>query len=84
MLYKGGEGVLQLRDEALALAAEIAENAPLAIVATRKTLRKGLAEQVKAHSNHEDREQAWLAGTEDFQEGVNAVSERRPGIFSGK
>jgi len=32
-----------LLDAAKALAAEIAENAPLAVVATRKTLRAGLA-----------------------------------------
>lgn len=33
---------------AQALAAEIAENAPLAVLATRKTLRQGLAEAVRA------------------------------------
>lgn len=74
----------RVRDEALQLAAEIAENAPLAVVATRKTLRRGLADAVKAHSDHEDREQGWLSATEDFKEGVLAVSERRPGNFRGR
>ena len=73
-----------VQDEALALATEMAENAPLAMVSTRKTLRKGLAEAVKAHSDHEDREQAWLSGTEDFKEGVSAVTERRVGNFQGR
>lgn len=73
-----------VQDEALALATEMAENAPLAMVSTRKTLRQGLAEAVKAHSDHEDREQAWLSGTEDFKEGVSAVTERRVGNFQGR
>ncbi|NND67752.1 MAG: enoyl-CoA hydratase/isomerase family protein [Halioglobus sp.] len=73
-----------VRDEALALATEMAGNAPLAVVATRKTLRQGLAEAVQAHSDHEDREQAWLSDTEDFKEGVRAVSERRSGKFQGR
>lgn len=74
----------RVRDDALALASEIAKNAPLAVTATRKTLRRALAEQVKLYSTHEDREQSWLAETEDFKEGVKAVAERRPGKFSGK
>lgn len=73
----------RVRDEALALAAEIAQSAPLALVSTRKTLRKGLAEQVALHADHEDAEQYWLSQTNDFKEGVLAVSERRQGNFSG-
>jgi enoyl-CoA hydratase/carnithine racemase len=73
-----------VRNEAHALAAEIAQNAPLAVVSTRKTMRRDLAQQVKLHSDHEDREQTWLSQTEDFQEGVKAVTERRPGEFHGK
>jgi len=73
-----------LMDEANSLATRIAENAPLAMVSTRKTLRQGLAEAVKAHSDHEDREQAWLSGTDDFKEGVRAVTERRLGNFQGR
>jgi enoyl-CoA hydratase/carnithine racemase len=73
-----------VRNEAHALAVEIAQNAPLAVVSTRKTMRRDLAQQVKLHSDHEDREQTWLSRTEDFQEGVKAVSERRPGAFHSK
>ncbi len=73
-----------VRDEALALATELAENAPLAMVSTRKTLRRGLAAAVRAHTDHEDREQAWLSATRDFKEGVRAVSERRAGNFEGR
>ena len=66
------------------LAAEIAENAPLAVLATRKTLRHGLAEAVRAQTNHEHAEQTILRATEDFAEGVRAVQERRPGRFTGR
>jgi enoyl-CoA hydratase/carnithine racemase len=73
-----------VRKEALALASEIAENAPLALLSTRATMREGLADKILEATRHEDKEQGWLSQTEDFQEGVNAVTERRPGNFSGK
>jgi enoyl-CoA hydratase/carnithine racemase len=72
-----------LRGAALRLANEIAENAPLAVQSTRATLRQGLAAAVKAATDHELAEQTWLRQTADFAEGVKAVSERRPGVFSG-
>jgi enoyl-CoA hydratase/carnithine racemase len=71
----------ELRAAALALAAEIAANAPLAVEATRKTLRRGLAEEVRLQTGHELAEQLRLIRTEDHQEGVRAVAERRPGNF---
>jgi enoyl-CoA hydratase/carnithine racemase len=74
----------RLLDEALALAAEIAENAPLAVRSTRATLRGDLAKAVKAATDHEFTEQAMLMKTADFAEGVRAVNERRPGNFTGK
>ena len=74
----------QLRAEALALAAEIAENAPLAVQSTRATLRKGLADQVQAQTDHEFVEQKWLSRTTDHAEGVKAVAERRPGKFAAR
>jgi enoyl-CoA hydratase/carnithine racemase len=72
-----------LREAALRLAAEIAANAPLAVVATRSTLRAQLAAQVAAQTEVENREQIRLHATEDFREGVRAVAERRPGVFRG-
>ncbi len=72
-----------LRDAALALAREIAEAAPLAVQSTRATLRKGIAEAVKAQTDHEFVEQSWLRKTNDFAEGVRSVAERRAGNFSG-
>ncbi|MFN3584207.1 enoyl-CoA hydratase/isomerase family protein [Phenylobacterium sp.] len=74
----------ELRAAALRLAREIAENAPLAVISTRKTLRAGLAEAVKAQTAIEHREQALLRETEDFKEGVRSVAERRPGNWLGR
>jgi enoyl-CoA hydratase/carnithine racemase len=73
----------ELQAAALRLAGEIAENAPLAVQATRATLRAGLAAAVKAQTDHEMAEQTWLRKTKDFAEGVRSVNERRPGNFVG-
>jgi len=74
----------KLREDAHALAAELAENAPLAVQSTRATLRKDLAAAVKAQTDLEFIEQRWLMTTEDHREGVKAVAERRPGNFKNK
>ncbi len=73
-----------LEDTALGFAAEIAEGAPLALLATRATLRDDLVEQVRTTLIHEHGEQQKLKDTEDFAEGVRAVAERRPGQFKGR
>lgn len=74
----------KLRSETLALAAEIAENAPLALKSVRATMRQGLAEAVQAATDHENAEQARLSQTEDHKEGIRAVAERRLGCFVGR
>ena len=66
------------------LAEEIAENAPLAIMSVRATMREGMAEAVKRQTDHEFKEQHRLQQTEDHKEGVRAVAERRPGNFKGR
>lgn len=74
----------KLRADARALAAELAENAPLAVISTRATLRDKLADTIEAQTRHELKEQTRLMKTEDHREGVKAVAERRPGRFVGK
>ena len=73
-----------LREEATRLAREIAENAPLAVKSVRATLRGDLAEAVATATEHELKEQQWLRATEDAQEGIRSVAERRPGNFKAK
>jgi len=72
------------RAAALALAQEIAAGAPLAVQATRKTLRGDLFDLVQRQTDHELAEQSWLQQTADFADGVRAVNERRPGNFRGE
>ena len=72
-----------LRSEAIQLAAEIAENAPLAVVSVREQVRGQLADAVKATTDIEGRAQFFLQQTNDHKEGIKAVSERRPGQFTG-
>lgn len=73
-----------LRAAALALADEIAQSAPLAVSATRRTLRRGLAEAVAAITDHELEEQRRHFETADFREGVKAMAERRLPVFEGR
>jgi enoyl-CoA hydratase/carnithine racemase len=74
----------QVRAAALALAAEIAENSPLGLVATRATLRGDIAERVREATERELAEQTRLRKTDDFKEGVKAMAERRVPAFIGR
>lgn len=65
------------------LAADIAGNAPLAVVSTRDTLRAGLADAVREQLKREHGEQKWLQKTSDYAEGVASVFERREASFIG-
>jgi enoyl-CoA hydratase/carnithine racemase len=74
----------ELRASAMALAAEVASGAPLALRAVNRTLRAGLGERIRVATAHEAAEQARLGATDDAREGMRAVAERRPGSFSGR
>jgi enoyl-CoA hydratase/carnithine racemase len=74
----------QVRAKAVEVGAEIAGSAPLAIVATRETLRRGLADAVAQATEREYEEQDWLRNTADFKEGTKAMGERRPPIFQAR
>ena len=73
----------ELRAAALGLAAEIAHSAPIAVTATRRTLRRGLADEIAKITDHELAEQQVHFETADFKEGVKAMSERRLPVFTG-
>jgi enoyl-CoA hydratase/carnithine racemase len=74
----------QVRSAALALAAEIAENSPLGLMATRATLRGDIADRVRAATEQELAEQMRLRATDDFKEGVKAMAERRVPVFTNR
>ena len=73
----------EVRAAAHKLAAEIAENSPLGVIATRASLRGDLAERVRKATEHELEEQTRLRETTDFKEGVRAMADRRTPNFIG-
>jgi enoyl-CoA hydratase/carnithine racemase len=73
----------RLRDEAVALAEEIAASSPLAVRSIRQTMRGDLADRIRDATALEASEQAKLFGTNDFLEGVRAAAERRLPRFTG-
>jgi len=74
----------QVRSEAAKLAREIAISAPLAVQATRATLRQGLVEQIRLAVARESAEQNAQFKTADFREGVAAMAARREPNFKGE
>ena len=74
----------ELRGAALRLATEIAQSAPLAVMATRETMRRGLCDAIEAATERELVEQDWLRRTEDFKEGVKAMADRRLPDFKNR
>lgn len=71
----------KVRETAQAMAEEIAGSAPLAVVATRATLRRDLELAFAAATEREFFEQSWLRATDDYKEGVKAMNERRTPNF---
>lgn len=74
----------RVREEARALAVEIATSAPLAVDSIRETLRGDLAGEIRLATDREKAEQDRLQTTQDFREGLAAMSERRKPDFRGQ
>ncbi len=72
-----------VREAAQEFAAELAQIAPLALQATRATLRDDLIPAFRAATEREAFQQQWLRETDDFKEGVKASAERRAAKFTG-
>ena len=68
----------EVRSAAQAMALEIAQSAPLAVISTRETVRRGLIDTIEAATERELVEQDWLRRTEDFPRG----SRRWPTVAS--
>lgn len=74
----------ELLAAAHAMAAEIAASGPLAVAATRRTLRQDFAERFAAAMQQEMAAQDALRVTADYREGVEAMAERRLPQFTGR
>lgn len=72
-----------VRDTAVAMAAEIATSGPLAVQGVRRTLRMGFADGFKQATYTEHFEQSLVRPSADFKEGVIAMNERRTPVFKG-
>lgn len=72
-----------IRERAVARAAEIAQNGPLATRLIRATMRGDLAERAAAAMAAEKTIQDRLQHTRDFAEGTASIRERRPAAFTG-
>ena len=73
----------ELRPAAHAFAVEIATSGPLAVDSIRETMRGDLADAVREATDREKAEQDRLSSSEDFKEGVRAMTERRKPVFVG-
>ena len=70
--------------EAMAMASEIAANAPIAVRATKAAIRRGLALSVREAAREEAVVQAQTVATDDCREGVAALLAKRPPVFHGR
>jgi enoyl-CoA hydratase/carnithine racemase len=75
---------VDLRDQAIDLARQIAAAAPLAVKSMRCTLRQDLIEQLDKALEHELDEQARLWQTEDCAIGIQSARERQVPAFVGR
>jgi enoyl-CoA hydratase/carnithine racemase len=70
--------------EALALARDIAANAPIAVRATKRAIRRGLGLAVRDAAMAEAFAQAETVATDDAREGIAALLGKRAPVFTGK
>ena len=74
----------QVEREALQIAEQIAQQAPLAVVATRLNVLKAIEHGPLAAMEEFEATQQRLSRSEDAAEGVRSFVERRPARFTGR
>ncbi len=73
-----------LAEETRSLAREIADNAPLAVQASKRMMRAGLSEEFGDHVHHVFLQLLPLFRTKDFREGMTSFLEKRKPRFEGQ
>jgi len=74
----------KLREEALALAAQVAAGAPVAVAAAKHAISEGLSLPIDEALALELRHYEKVLGTEDRLEGLRAFAEKRAPVFRGR
>lgn len=74
----------EVMDFARSLAREIADNAPLAVQASKRMMRMGLSETFNDHVHHVYLQLLPLIRSEDAREGMLAFLEKRPAKYKGR
>jgi len=74
----------ELRDSAIAWAAELCSRAPLSLAATKKVMRHAMDHDWQSCFRMEAEEQEKLRGSDDAKEGVDAFFQKRAASFTGK
>lgn len=72
----------EVLSKAISLAEEIALSSPHAVQTTRATMREGLADAIEAANRREREIQDVQMASDNFREGVQAMTERRPPVFT--
>ena len=74
----------KLLAETMSWAQELAANAPLAVAASKRSMRFGLDESFEANAHHVMAELYQLFRTEDFREGIASFVEKRAPKYKGR
>ncbi len=77
-------GADETLEVALAMASEIANNAPLAIRASKRMMRHAMTENLEDHVQRQYLALLPLFATKDFREGLASYLEKRPAEFHGE
>jgi enoyl-CoA hydratase/carnithine racemase len=91
LLFTGRLGIVNralpaadVMTEAMAMARAIADNAPLAVRATKAAIRRGLGLEIRAAARAEAHDQAASLTTDDAREGMSALLAKRKPVFTGR
>ena len=74
----------ELLDEAMSWATELAGNPPLAMAATKRTMRQGLDSTFEANTSNVMAELMQLFQTDDFRESIVSFMEKRDPKYTGR